>query len=97
MNTEEQNERNEFLFVKRQDLKEELRLIMTETISEYKKDKIWITAQATMDLMAIKSPTTLASLRNTGKIEFTQPMKKLILYKKSSVLEYLEKHARRTW
>lgn len=97
MNTEEKNERNEFLFVKRQDLKEELRLIMTETISEYKKDKVWITAKETMALLAIKSATTLQMLRNTGKIEFSQPMKKLILYKKVSVLDYLEKHSRKTW
>ncbi|QMU64812.1 MAG: helix-turn-helix domain-containing protein [Flavobacteriaceae bacterium] len=97
MNIEEQSERTEFVFIKRQDLKEELRLLMTETISEYKQEKIWITAKEAMALLAIKSATTLQMLRNTGKIEFSQPMKKLILYKKSSVLEYLEKHSRKTW
>jgi len=97
MNTEEKNERNEFLFVKRQDLKEEFRLSIIEVITELKEEKIWITAHETMKMLSIKSPTTLQSLRDNGKIEFSQPLKKLILYRKNSILEYLEKHSHKTF
>ena len=92
MNTEE-SKRLEFILVNREDLKEEFHSSLMEFFDELKIDKVWITAQATMEILSIKSPTTLQNLRNTGKIEFSQPLKKLILYRKSSILEYLEKHS----
>ena len=92
MNTEE-SKRLEFILVNRKDLKEEFHSSLMEFFNELKVEKVWITAQETMSLLSIKSATTLQSLRNNGLIEFTQPMKKLILYKKSSVLEYLENHS----
>jgi hypothetical protein len=45
-------------------------------------------------LLSIKSKTTLQKLRDEGKIRFTQPQKRLILYDRSSIAAYLERNAR---
>ena len=60
------------------------------------KDK-WITGDETMKMLNITSPTTMLSLRNNGKIRFSQPMHKVILYDRHSVLEYIESNAKETF
>jgi len=57
------------------------------------KDK-WIQTEEVMELLGIKSKTTLQKLRDEGSIRFSQPQKKIILYDRDSVLEYLDKHAK---
>lgn len=52
----------------------------------------WISGQQVMDLLGVKSKTTLQGLRDQGEIEFSQPKRKVILYSKKSALEYLDKH-----
>ena len=85
------------LVIKKGDLQESL-LEFAELIKrQSKKEKIWITPKETMELLNIKSKTTLQNIRDMGLIEFTQPMKKLILYKRTSVLTYLDKHAEKTF
>lgn len=96
MNTEE-TKRLEFILVNRQDLKEEFQSSLMEFMKEIKEEKDWITQEAVKEILSIKSSTTIQSLRDNGLIEFTQPLKKLILYKKSSVMEYLEKHSHKTF
>ncbi len=54
----------------------------------------WISGEEAMQKLRITSKTTLQKLRDEGKIEFSQPKKKIILYNASSVDAYLEKHAR---
>jgi len=44
-----------------------------------------------MKLLNIKSKSTLQQLRNNGRIRFSQPQKKIILYYTDSIHEYLEK------
>lgn len=61
-----------------------------------KKDK-WISDEEAMELLNIKSKTTLQKLRDEGKIRFTQPQRKIILYDRDSIDEYLEKNARNTF
>ncbi|MBK7856636.1 MAG: helix-turn-helix domain-containing protein [Bacteroidetes bacterium] len=61
-----------------------------------KEDK-WISDEDAMQLLNIKSKTTMQKLRDQGKIRFTQPQKKIILYDRDSINEYLEKHARETF
>jgi len=41
--------------------------------------------------------TTLQKLRDEGKIRFSQPEKKIILYDSLSIDSYLEKHVRETF
>lgn len=57
------------------------------------RDK-WISDEEAMRLMNIKSKTTLQKLRDEGKIRFSQPQKKIILYDRDSVETYLERNAR---
>lgn len=57
------------------------------------KEPEWITEQAAMEMMNIRSKTTLQRLRDHDLIRFTQPSKKIILYHRPSILQYLDAHA----
>jgi hypothetical protein len=57
----------------------------------------WVSAERAMELLNIKSKTTLQNLRDTGAIIFTQPQKKIILYDYDSINEYLNKHSKNTF
>ena len=56
----------------------------------------WIDGEAAMTLLGIKK-STLQNLRNEGLIRFSQPSRKVILYFKPSLIEYLEKNAKETF
>lgn len=57
----------------------------------------WISDEEAMRKLRITSKTTLQKLRDEGKIRFSQPAKKIILYDTDSINEYLEKHAKNTF
>lgn len=61
-----------------------------------KEDK-WISPEEAMQKLRISSKTTLQKLRDEGKIRFSQPEKKLILYDIDSINTYLEKHVKETF
>jgi cell division protein FtsX len=61
-----------------------------------KEDK-WISREEAMAKLRITSKTTLQKLRDEGKIAFTQPKPKTILYDADSIQEYLEQHKRKTF
>lgn len=61
------------------------------------KEEKWILAEEAMKLLGIKSKTTLQKLRDQGKIRYSQPEKKIILYDRDSINDYLEKHAKETF
>lgn len=56
-----------------------------------KQDK-WISGEEAMKILRISSKTTLQKLRDEGKLRFSQPEKKIILYDHDSINEYLGKH-----
>jgi hypothetical protein len=60
---------------------------------ETKGDK-WISGEEAMKRLHITSKTTLQKLRDEGKIRFTQPEKKIILYDADSITYFLESHSR---
>lgn len=64
---------------------------------EKTRDDKWISGEEAMQKLRITSKTTLQKLRDEGKIRFSQPEKKLILYDLASIYEYLEKHAKNTF
>jgi hypothetical protein len=72
---------------------------VVEHIEAKRKDTLpkWIDGEEAMQLLNIKSLTTLQKLRDFGKIRFSQPQKRIILYDRDSIDEYLEKHARETF
>jgi hypothetical protein len=63
-----------------------------KTKHEVKGDK-WIGSEEAMRRLNITSRTTLQKFRDEGKIRYTQPEKKIILYDADSIEEHLEKHA----
>lgn len=61
---------------------------------EIKGDE-WISGAETMTLLHITSKATLQKFRDEKRIEYCQLTPKLILYKRSSVIEYLERNTRK--
>lgn len=57
----------------------------------------WVSDELAMQLLNIKSKTTLQKLRDEGKIRFSQPQKKIILYDRESIDAYLNQNARNTF
>lgn len=53
----------------------------------------WVSGEEAMTMLKITSKTTLQKLKNEGHIRFSQPMKKLVLYDRDSILSYIEKHS----
>ena len=64
--------------------------------NDIQKDK-WISSEEAMCMLRITSKTTLQKLRDEGKIRFSQPERKIILYDSASIDEYLEKHSKSTF
>lgn len=60
------------------------------------RDK-WVSNEEAMRLLNIKSKTTLQKLRDEGKIRFTKPEKKIILYDRDSIDIYLNNHSKDTF
>ena len=81
-------------------LQEEAFLALFKKVIEHvdakRKDRPdkWIGAEEAMHVLRIKSATTLQKLRDEGKIRYTQPQRKIILYDRGSLEDYLERHAR---
>ena len=76
---------------------------LLDHVVEHLKDKnnvsqdIWIDDVEAMSLLKITSKTTLQSYRDNGKIRFSQPSRKVILYDRQSILDFLDKHAKDTF
>lgn len=60
-------------------------------------EDMWISGEEAMHKLRITSKTTLQKLRDEGKIRFSQPEKKIILYDSNSIQQYLEKNVRDTF
>lgn len=72
--------------------------VVTRLKKEHNKEKSkWISDDEAMHLLNIKSKTTLQKLRDEGKIRFSQPQKKVIVYDTDSINQYLERNARETF
>jgi len=60
---------------------------------QHKSSDKWISGEEAMKLLHITSKTTLQKLRDEGKIRFSQPEKKIILYDAESIQAYLSMHS----
>lgn len=84
-------------------LQEEAFFALVEKVYEHLKVKHnqphdrWVSGEEAMVLLNIKSKTTLQNLRDEGKIRYSQPQKKIILYDRESIDAYLEANARNTF
>lgn len=61
-----------------------------------KEDK-WISSDEAMRKLGISSKSTLQKWRDEGRIRYTQPERRIILYDNDSINEFLEKNARNTF
>ena len=50
----------------------------------------WISGSEAMKMMRIKSRATLQKMRDEGRIRYSQPEKKILLYDAQSIIDYLE-------
>lgn len=50
----------------------------------------WISGEEAMRMMRITSKTTLQKFRDEGKIRYSQPEKKIILYDADSIRDFIE-------
>jgi len=57
----------------------------------------WISDDEAMQLLNIKSKTTLQKFRDEGKIRYSQPQKKIILYDRDSISAFLESNVKETF
>jgi hypothetical protein len=57
----------------------------------------WVNEEQAMTLLNVKAKSTMQELRNNGKIRFSQPQKKIILYDRDSIMTYLDNHAKDTF
>lgn len=57
----------------------------------------WIDGNEAMSLLNITSKSTLQKFRDEGRIRFSQPEKRIILYDRDSINAFLEKHAQNTF
>ena len=64
---------------------------------ETSKTDQWLSGEETMKMLRITSKTTLQKLRDEGKIRFSQPEKRHIVYDLNSIYTYLDKHAKETF
>lgn len=76
--------------------------LIDEVVEHVKKQtnpisKRWINDAEAMKLLGVSSRTTLQKYRDEGKIRFTQPSRKVILYDRSSILTFLDKYAQDTF
>ena len=63
--------------------------------SNQKEDE-WVDGEEAMRILNIKT-SSLQALRDNGKIRYSQPTRKVILYFKPSLYEYLEQNAKETF
>ena len=69
---------------------------VVESLSEKfdKPKEKWIDSAEAMKRLGISSPTTLQKYRDEGKIRYSQPNKRFILYDAESIDEFLEENAK---
>ncbi len=67
--------------------------VVERMMKERKQKTQWVSAEEAMEILTITSKTTLHKLKNEGHIKFSQPLKKLVVYDRQSLLDYLEKHS----
>lgn len=60
-------------------------------------EKKWLTTDEAMEKLGVKSKTTLQKFRDEGKIRFSQPERKIVLYDSDSINAFLEKYSKETF
>jgi hypothetical protein len=83
-------DKDQFLIMQKTDLEVLLKELLNQ-ISPKEVDE-WVIEPVAMKMLGIKSKSHLWKLRSEGLIEFSQPSRKVILYKTESLRNYIESH-----
>ena len=59
-----------------------------------KEEEQWVSPEKAMSMLNISSKTTLQKFRDQGKVRYSQPAKKIILYDRYSIYAYLDSKAK---
>lgn len=72
---------------------------VVEHVEQNRKDipRKWIDGDEAMSILNISSKTTLQKLRDEGKIRFSKPQPRIILYDRDSINDYIESKAHETF
>jgi hypothetical protein len=70
-----------------------IEVVVKQLQNQFGSDEEWLDTEGAMQYLKITSKTTLAKLRESDEIRYSQPMKKHILYYKPSLKEYLDKYS----
>jgi hypothetical protein len=57
---------------------------------EEQEEELWVDTKTAMSILKISSRTTLQKLRDNSEVVFSQPSRRVILYYRPSLIEYLE-------
>ena len=74
--------------------------LLAQRLAELIKEKLgiqsteYINEQEVMNITGLKSKGAILKLRQEGKIRYVQPYKRIIMYDKKSVLDFLSKHVK---
>jgi hypothetical protein len=72
--------------------------VVSRVLAEHSvKEEKWLSPDEAMNRLHIKSKTTLQKLRDEGRIRYSQPEKKLIVYDAASIDAFLEQHSKDTF
>ena len=93
------DKQDNFIIIKESNLLDLAGKLIThfEKLQGKEHKEVWIDTVDAKRLLGLKSDTSIFNLRTQGKIEFSQPSRKVILYKRDSILAYLEKHSHKTF
>ena len=59
------------------------------------KQPTWIDGSEVMEMLGITSRTTLGTIKDSGKIKVSIISKKVVLYDRQSVLDYIESYTKK--
>jgi hypothetical protein len=93
------DKQDNFIIIKESNLLDLAGKLIThfEKLHGKERKEVWMDSDEAKKLLGIKSDTTLFNLRSKGFIEYSQPSRKLILYKRDSILAHLEKFSHKTF
>ena len=73
------------------------KMVLEQNSSSSEPDWKWVTEEKAKELLNVKARSTMQELRDNGEIRYSQPRKRIILYDRDSINDYLERHAKDTF
>ncbi len=78
-------------------LSEVRKMLLEQNTSPAEPEWKWVAEEKAKELLNVKSRSMMQELRDNGEVRFSQPRKRIILYDRDSINDYLERHAKETF